>query len=87
MKRTKLLNRNGINGLDIMKNSFSLKNTQYDWGMSVAKSNKTSDALGDPSELYQRVLNEGAAFRWPAFCMGQYRVNDHPYRAPQFTQL
>ena len=22
---------------------------------------------------------------WPAFRMGQYRVNDHPYRAPQFT--
>ena len=22
---------------------------------------------------------------WPAFRMGQYRVNDHPYHAPQFT--
>ena len=21
---------------------------------------------------------------WPAFRMGQYRVNDHPYHAPQF---
>ena len=23
-------------------------------------------------------------FIWPAFHMGQYRVNDHPYHAPQF---
>ena len=22
---------------------------------------------------------------WPAFHMGQYRVNDHPYHAPQFN--
>ena len=22
---------------------------------------------------------------WPAFRMGQYRVNDHPYHAPQFN--
>ena len=22
---------------------------------------------------------------WPAFRTGQYRVNDHPYHAPQFT--
>ena len=22
---------------------------------------------------------------WPAFRMGQYRVNDHPYHAPQFS--
>ena len=22
---------------------------------------------------------------WPAFRMGQYRANDHPYHAPQFT--
>ena len=22
---------------------------------------------------------------WPAFRMGQYRVNDHPYHTPQFT--
>ena len=21
---------------------------------------------------------------WPEFRMGQYRVNDHPYHAPQF---
>ena len=24
---------------------------------------------------------------WPAFRMGQYRVNDHPYHAPQFNSL
>ena len=24
---------------------------------------------------------------WPAFRMGQYRVNDHPYHAPQFTSF
>ena len=24
---------------------------------------------------------------WPAFRMGQHRVNDHPYHAPQFTIL
>ena len=23
---------------------------------------------------------------WPAFRMGQYRVNDHPYHAPQFIE-
>ena len=24
---------------------------------------------------------------WPTFRMGQYRVNDHPYHAPQFRSL
>ena len=24
---------------------------------------------------------------WPAFRMGQYSVNDHPYHAPQFRNL
>ena len=24
---------------------------------------------------------------WPAFRIGQYRVNDHPYHAPQFSIL
>ena len=24
---------------------------------------------------------------WPAFRMGQYRVNDHPYYAPQFITM
>ena len=23
---------------------------------------------------------------WPAFRMGQYRANDHPYHAPQFIK-
>ena len=24
---------------------------------------------------------------WPAFRLGQYRVNDHPYYAPQFSVM
>ena len=24
---------------------------------------------------------------WPAFRMGQYRANDHPYHAPQFIDM
>ena len=24
---------------------------------------------------------------WPAFRMGQYRVNDHPYHTPQFMKF
>ena len=24
---------------------------------------------------------------WPEFPMGQYRANDHPYHAPQFSQM
>ena len=24
---------------------------------------------------------------WPAFRMGQYTVNDHPYNAPQFISI
>ena len=24
---------------------------------------------------------------WPAFRTGQYRVNDHPYHAPQFSRV
>ena len=34
------------------------------------------------------IIKRGCVFPmviWPAFRMGQYRVNDNPYHAPQFT--
>ena len=45
------------------------------------------------SGIYEPVKNQSQTKRgcvfpmviWPAFRMGQYRVNYHPYHAPQFT--
>ena len=37
-----------------------------------------------------RLTKRGCVFsmvNWPAFRMGQYRANDHPYDAPQFKRF
>ena len=37
---------------------------------------------------FMNCIKRGCVFSmviWPAFRMGQYRANDHPYHAPQFN--
>ena len=51
---------------------------------------KNTLAVGIALKLHIKVFynhKRGCVFPmviWPAFRMGQYRVNDHPYHAPQF---
>ena len=53
-------------------------------GHFLAEAGNKVDMLGS----YESYFKRGCVFSmdiWPAFRMGQYRVNDHPYHAPQFT--